>query len=206
MKTIAEYREDIHSLAAQLEKLLKVIRHSDPSAEELKHLLHQKYHRNLTVLAKNLKARFLWDDLRNYILNLKRDKDLKISGDNKETILKKLLKDFEGEFVSKQVLMEFSAPDPRIIQKRVEARRRLKEEKERREREEQERREREEKAKHQASTTEYSKESIMDMVQTTQKQRNARANLQKMIDAINRLDPQKLETRINQLAKVREKS
>ncbi len=55
MGEIARYHSEVDSLALQLEKLLKVINHSDPSAEKMKHVLYKKYKSNLTHLAHDIK-------------------------------------------------------------------------------------------------------------------------------------------------------
>ena len=72
------YESDIISLASQLEKLMKVINHSDPSAKELKHQLHRKYQQNVAAVADQIKGRFQWDEIKKSIHALFKDEILDI--------------------------------------------------------------------------------------------------------------------------------
>lgn len=180
MKKIAKFQLDIELLSNQLDKLLKVMNHSDPSAAEIKQLLYKKYQRNMLVLSKRIRQEFTWDVFKDYLTNLAHEIDINNDNDNKEVISKKLLKDFEGEFIIKHVLTEFSPPDASSVERKVKERESRKEANE----------------KKQKKPKKYDRESILDMVKMTSRQRKARSQLQKIIDAINRLDPQKLEKKI----------
>jgi len=186
MTSLSKYNRDIDSLASKLHKLLKVIRHSDPSAEELKHLLHEKYQNQLTSIARKVKERYLWEDFREYIVSQIESDSSALNGENSAAIRKKLISDFEKQFIARQVLSEFSAPDPKEIRRRREAR---------------ERRRKEAEARMAASEKKYSKSAILEMVQTTRQQRQARTKLKGLIDAIRKADPQKIETKISQSLK-----
>ncbi len=186
MTSLSKYKRDIDSLASQLHKLLKVIRHSDPSAEELKHLLHEKYQSHLTSIAHKVKERYLWEDFREYLVSQTDSKSSDVNGENSAAIRKKLIADFEKQFIARQVLSEFSAPDPKEIRRQREIRKRKKEEAQ---------------ARKAASEKKYSKSAILEMVQATQKKRQARTELKSLIDAIRKIDPQKIETKISQSLK-----
>ena len=186
MTSLSKYLQDINSLASQLQKLLKVIRHSDPSAEELKHLLHDKYQNHLSTVARQIKERFLWEDFRDFLLSQSGIDDSIELGENSSVIRNKLISDFEKQFVAKQILNEFSPPDPEIIRRQREERKRRKELKAR---------------QAAAAEKQFSKENIIEMVQTTQKQRQARSELKSLIEAIRKIDPEKIENKISQSIK-----
>jgi len=182
MTSLSKYQDDINSLASQLHKLLKVIRHSDPSANELKHLLYDKYQKHLISIARQVKEYYLWDDFRDYLLS---QTDLNGSytyADSQQVIKNKLINDFEKEFIAKQVLAEFSSPDPEEIRRQREIRKRKKAIK----------------ANRAQAQEQYSKEKIMEMVQATQKQRQGRSDLQILIEAIRKINPQEIENKISQ--------
>ncbi|MBU2647437.1 hypothetical protein KKI24_22210 [bacterium] len=182
MTSLSQYKADINSLASQLQKLLKVIRHSDPSANELKYLLHDKYQNHLTSIAREIKERFLWDDFREYLLSQTDPNQSEIPDESQTVIRRKLIKDFEKQFIARQVLPELDPPDPEEIRRKRLARKKRKI------------------IKANQATTEkqYSKEKIMEMVQATQKKRRARFELQSLIEAIRKIDPRKIETKISQ--------
>jgi len=182
MTSLAKYRGDINSLASQLHKLLKVIRHSDPSASELKHLLYDKYRKHLVTTAKQVKEHYQWDDFRDYLLSQADLNGSQPFDDSEQVIKKKLVNDFEKEFVAKHVLAEFSSPDPEEIRRQREIRKR----------------EKAIKANRVQTEEPFTKEKIMDMVQAKQKQRQGRSNLQSLIAAIRKIDPQKIEIKISQ--------
>ncbi len=182
MTSLTKYRGDINSLASQLHKLLKVIRHSDPSASELKHLLYDKYRKHLVTIAQQVKEHYQWDDFRDYLLSQTDLNGSQPFDDSEQVIKNKLINDFEKEFVAKHVLAEFSSPDPEIIRQQREIRKRRKAIK----------------ANRVLAEERYSKEKIMEMVQAKQKQRQGRSNLQNLIEAIRKIDPQKIENKISQ--------
>jgi len=185
MTSLSILKNDITSLASQLQKLLKVIRHSDPTAEEMKHLLHDKYQHHLSTVAGQAKQQFLWDEFRKYLQDLIRPENIDISAENAAAIRRKLISDFENQFIARQILNEFSPPDPKEIRRQQEIRKRRKAYLAR-------------KAEAEKS---YTKEEIMEMVQTTRQQRQARSELKNLIEAIRKLDPQKIENKINQFIK-----
>jgi len=166
------FQTDITSLVSQLEKLMKVINHSDPSAQDLKHLLHRKYQQNIAAVADQIKGRFLFEDIKEYIQTLFRNHVFEIDdGTVREKILKKILIDFEEEFISRPQWQEFSEPDPAQVKERIKHR---------------------EQKKAQKQQNDAS-------VKMSYRQRHAKGELQKVIDAINRLDPKKLEKKITKI-------
>lgn len=185
MTSLSRYIDDINSLASQLQKLLKVIRHSDPSAEELKHLLHEKYQDHLSSIAREAKERFSWEEFCKFLRSQTTPDRSDVLGENSAVIQKKLISDFEKRFVARQVLNEFSPPDPEEIRRQRELRRRRKEYR----------------ARQAEAEKQFSKEQIIEMVQTTRKQRQARSELQSLIQAIRKIDPQKIESKISQSIK-----
>lgn len=189
MTSLSIYKNDIESLAAQLQKLLKVIRHSDPSADELKHQLHRKYQNHLSRIASQVKERFLWEDFRGFLVAEVKTAIGEGAGENRSAIQKKLISDFEKQFIERPVLHEFSPPDPIEIQRRRELRRKRKAYLER-----------QSKAQNQ-----FSKHEILEMVQTTRQQHQARSKLQSLISAIRKIDPVKIETKINQSIKPKDR-
>jgi hypothetical protein len=189
MASLSFYKGDINSLASQLQKLLKVIRHSDPSAEEMKRLLHEKYQGHLESVAKQAKEQFLWVEFRKFLMSFINPENTDILIENATAIRKKLVNDFEKQFVAKQVLNELAAPDPDDIRRQRELRKRRKAYL----------------ARQAEAEKPYSKEEIMDMVQTTRKQYQAKSELQNLISAIRRMDPQKIENKISQSIKPKDR-
>jgi len=181
MRYLINYEEEILSLAGQLGKLLKVIRHSDPSAEELKHLLYKKYQQRLADLVKKTKTQFEWIEFRDFVNDLLKNNKFSGFDDNNNVILNKLLKDFENKFVEKQVLTEFTPPDPEHIRKIIKSRQKNKSLSKNRPEE----------------TINYQTDDIMEMIEYTQKRRQAKASLEKLVNAVKKLNPQSLEQKIN---------
>ncbi len=182
MNNHINYHEAIHSLANQLEKLLKVISHSDPSADRMKHVLYDKYKENLSNLAEELKAVFSWSALLEYLNRLKKLESLLVSPDQRETIVNKLIKDFEGEFVLKHELSEFSTPNPVNSRQKERLRRIRKQIRNNR------------KSNEQIQV----QNSLFEMVQFKNQQKAAKSSLTKLVKALNKINPQKLEAQVNQ--------
>ncbi|MBU2511754.1 hypothetical protein KJ966_10460 [bacterium] len=182
MNNLTNYHEAIHSLASQLEKLLKVIGHSDPSAERMKHVLYDKYKENLSDIAGDLKPLFSWSALLQYLNRLKISDNLLVSPEQRETIVNKMIKDFEGEFVLKHELSEFSAPNPVDTRQKERLKRIRKQIRNNR------------KSQEQIQT----QNSLFEMVQFKNQQKTAKDSLNKLVKALNKISPQKLEVPINQ--------
>jgi len=179
-------QKDILSLMAQLQKLLKVIHHSDPTAEELKHVLYQKYRSHLASSAARLRRRFHWNEFQRFFTMVTTDTDGLFSLESRDIIVRKLLKDFEAEFVNRLQLNELKPPDPKELKRQIRSRQILKEVRAMRSAE---------------AEKPYDREMIMDMVQATQRRRKARSDLQKIVAAFKKVDPEKLEIKINQSLK-----
>jgi len=112
MSELRQYQQEIEALATQLEKLLKVINHSDPSAEKMKYVLYEKYKLKLADLAREIKVTISWTALNHYLEKLTSSSSFPVDEDSREVVINKLVKDFEGEFIVRHELSEFSAPDP----------------------------------------------------------------------------------------------
>jgi len=182
MDTHIEIKQEIYSLAAQLEKLLKVINHSDPTAKNKKLVLHEKYKRHLEVVAGAAKKHYRWDDVMRLINTTSNSADFPIAEDVNKIITKKLLKDFEDQFVSRYVLNEFTAPDPGD-EKQKERIRRIRNQI---------------RTNRKNSEKKYTRDNLLEIVQLRDQQRCARKSLDKLINAVNKLNPEVLEAQIKQ--------
>ena len=167
----------VELLAMQLEKLLKVINHSDPTAASKKVLLYNKYQENLELLVNNLKIDYSWPELQSLI---KEQPGIiaKIEPENRTVVIQKITKDLEKYFIEEHVLSEFSTPAPskKKIKKTA--------------------------VKNKAPVIDkykkhYTKESILDMVQMTHKQVAARGILKQVIAKFNQMNPDRFESKIN---------
>ena len=178
--TLQEILEFTNGLALQLEKLLKVINHSDPTAENKKILLHEKYQHKTHWLAENCKHVFAWQDLKISIYD-HAEKNWDITPVNLRVIRNKIIKDLEQAFIEKPKFEEFSVSEHARIQQQIKQKK-LKLKKQR--------------AIQAGKPKRYTKESIMEMVQVNQRQRAARIHLRDLISRINELNPEKLEVQI----------
>jgi hypothetical protein len=171
----------IELLVMQLDKLLKVINHSDPTAESKKVLLYKKYQENLELLVNSIKEDYTWQEIQN-IINDHPNIAAKINQESRIIVIQKIKKDLEKYFIETHVLPEFSAANSN--QKRKKRVKKVI-------------------AKSEAPFTDkydkhYTKESILDMVQMTQKQVAARSILKLVIKKFNNLDPDRFESKINE--------
>lgn len=108
MTELSKYHHSIVSLALQLERLLKVINHSDPSAETMKHVLYDKYKTQLAQVAETIKPAISWVVFSRYLGELHTDRSLSISAEARAIVITKLIKDFEDQFVIRHRLSEFT--------------------------------------------------------------------------------------------------
>ncbi|MBT4289527.1 MAG: hypothetical protein HOD92_19555 [Deltaproteobacteria bacterium] len=171
----------IELLAMQLEKLLKVINHSDPTAASKKVLLYNKYQENLELLVNNLKTDYSWQELQHLIKD-QPEITAKIESENKKGVIQKITKDLEKYFIEEHVLPEFTASNQfqkskKTIKKPI--------------------------RKNKAPVVDkykkhYTKESILDMVQMTHKQVAARSVLKQVIAKFNQINPDRFESKINE--------
>lgn len=178
---LSEIIDQLESLALQLEKLLKVINHSDPTAATKKVILYKKYQENLKNLVSSVKPFYSWQELQNAFKNSKVGSKIEVS--NQKVVLKKIEKDLEVYFIEAHVLTEFDAPvkarkRKKLIKKAPLKKRPVAPEKDNH--------------KH------YTKENIMEMVLSTKKQIAARSRLKNAISKIKQLNPDRLETKINE--------
>ena len=173
------YLDAVVSLAQQLEKLLKVINHSDPTADSKKKLLHAKYQQNIKRFSAIIKEQHTWKEIHDYIQRLSKQK-LPLADGVKEVIIRKILNDLESEFITKHELTEFSSTERKFQRKRTKKSRN--------------------KPTPEPSVPQepsrYTKESILELVQMTQKQVIARANLREFITKINDLNPDRFDDKI----------
>lgn len=179
------YFEEINYLAHILEKLSKVINHSDPTAENKKKELFSKYKHRVQELGRYLKINFHWEEVKRNIMTSYQK--LMISQDLQSVILKKILSDLEQEFIEKHILEEFEKPSQRpqrrkkSVIKKASTKRDIPEIK--------------------PEDRIYTKDSLLEMVKLTSRQRDARSKLQNLVDKINELNPDKIEDRIIQYLK-----
>ena len=176
MSHLKRYSQKIDLLATQLEKLLKVINHSDPSAENVKHVLYDKYKLTLSDLAEEIKSNTTWSTF-NLFLTDHLHSDLHIDGDAREIVSRKLIKDFENEFITRHELSEFAKPDPgkqvqreRIRQIRKQIRTNRKQQK---------------KA--------YPGYDVTDMLKTKNQEKQGKSSLDKLVKIFSKIDPARFE-------------
>ena len=184
MQDLTPYQKSFIVLAQQLEKLLKVIKHSDPTAKVMQKTLYSKYLSNVEQLARLLRGSYLWQDIRDYIESLQGNQGFPVDRDVQEIILKKLTSDLENQLTIKPEFSEFSPvakPRTRRKSKKIKAKNLpLKE------------------MPRSKDPPIYTRENLMEMVHLSQQQRKARADLRMIIERINQLDPERIEIKINQ--------
>ena len=176
--SLSQSRDQVISLALQLSKLLKVIRHSDPTAQSKKELLFNKYKENLAQVAKVYCNEMLWTEFQKMIQLLLDHPNLTLEKEEKSVIVTRLLKDFEEFFVHKPKLTEFKKPDVKTV-KYVDRSQRASKEKS-------------------SQKKMYTRENIREMLIKTQRRRFAAAELKEVINKLNKLGPENLERKIKE--------
>jgi hypothetical protein len=172
MSGLTRFHSDIDALAALLEKLLKVINHSDPSAKNMKVVLYEKYKTRLSELSAEIKQTTSWSVFYAYLNDLLSSDSLPISEESKETVVAKLMKDFESEFIVKHELSEFSPPDPIDTSQRDRLRKIRKQIRNNR------------KYQHNSFDT----RDIVDLMHHKVQQKTAKNSLEKLVKAFNKID------------------
>ncbi|PCI27573.1 MAG: hypothetical protein COB67_08255 [SAR324 cluster bacterium] len=184
MNEIKSFQKELLALANSLDKLLKVIHHSDPTAKSKQQLLYQKYQQRMLLLGKQLKQSFSWKEVCERLKELPKNSDFTASEESCDVIIRKLTKDFEKEFITKPVLQEFpSSPSPKPRKKKAQP---LK------------------KKKPFPATPHqqhYTQDSLMELIHFTKQQHQAKKDLLKLVEAIKRIGPDKIEQKINQSVK-----
>ncbi|MDH5561679.1 MAG: hypothetical protein OEY59_12590 [Deltaproteobacteria bacterium] len=197
MKEIAYYKEKITGLASLLEKLHKVLHHPDPSADEKKKLLYGKYQKRMAQIAQSMKSEYSWEVIRDFITNIKYEAGNHFEDDRLEVVIKKLLKDFQEQTIQKPAYQEFNQPDPEA-QKNIEVQK-VTIRKYRKVAPKIEEPQEEPKDK-------FTKEQILKMVKKSEKQREATQSLRLVIDAIKKIGPEKLESKIIQSVEIKKET
>lgn len=177
MSTLSHFHPKIEALAFQLEKLLKVINHSDPSAEQIKHQLYEKYKRNLSLLISELKTSTSWFEVNRYLDSLRATDILTIEEETREIVVNKLIKDFEDAFIVRHQLSELTPPDPVDSYQQ----RRLK------------RIRKQIRTNRQRHTSPLKTTDLGDMIMLKNQQKTAKQNLDRLIKAFNKIDLQKAD-------------
>lgn len=181
MSELSQFHASIETLAIQLDKLLKVINHSDPSADHMKHLLYEKYKAKITEIAQLVKQQISWAVFYEYLIGLQKKGSLSIPPENQTVIIKKLIRDFEDIFVVKHKLFEFEEPEPvdirqqnrlRKIRKQIRSNRKIKE-------------------------PEVNHGDLYEMMQQKHQQKAAKRNLDRLVKAMNKINPQEIEEKVN---------
>lgn len=172
MSGLSRFYTEIDALAAILEKLLKVINHSDPSAKNMKVVLYDKYKARLSELAGEIKDTASWSAFYAYLTEMFSEDSLSIGEESRAVVEKKLMKDFENEFIIKHELSEFSAPDPVDTKQRDRLRNIRKQIRNNR--------------KHQNNS--FNSHDFVDMLQHKVKQKTAKSSLDKLVKAFNKID------------------
>lgn len=184
MQNSTSYLEEIRSLAHILEKLSKVVKHSDPTAEAKKKELFSKYKFRVQELGRYLKNNVSWDVVKKEIHQF--HQEISLSKELHVTIIKKILTDLEAAFIEKHKLTEFEKPSP--VRKRKKRKKPIPSKK--RDVPEIKREDRV-----------FTRDSLMEMVKLTSKQRDARQRLQALVNKINTLNPDKFEQQIKKYLK-----
>ncbi len=178
MNNLNRYFEAINTLAGQLGKLLKVINHSDPSADTVKHVLYDKYKSTLSAMAAEIKTHTSWSSFNLYLEELKKGNRLILEDGIKEVVYRKLIKDFEDEFITRHKLAEFAAPNPENqIQK--ERLRRIR----------QQIRSNRKKQKNPLPAND-----IGELFRIKNREKKAKSSLDKLVKVFNNLDPKRFES------------
>lgn len=181
MSDLSQFHTSIDTLAVQLDKLLKVINHSDPSADHMKHVLYNKYKAQVSEVAEAVKKQLSWSVFYEYLTGLLKKESLSIPPENQTVIIKKLIRDFEDIFVVKHQLDEFTEPEPvdtqqqsrlRKIRKQIRTNRKKKE-------------------------PEVNHRDLYEMMQQKHQQKAAKKNLDRLIKAMNKINPNEIEEKIN---------
>jgi len=162
------------TFANQLGKLLKVIHHSDPSAEAMKKPLYKKYQQALDEFFEMNQDMVPWAEMKRLVQGLRTLDEFTLDREIGSVVLKKLTQDLQDKYTEPLELNEFTAVPPRPRPK----------------------------AQRQKSVVTPPKptgpdpELLIQMAQLDQRQQQAANSLKGMIDAINRLDPSFLEKKI----------
>jgi hypothetical protein len=177
MSQLNHYRPRINILAGQLGKLLKVINHSDPSADTVKHLLYDKYKQSLSDLVEEIKTDTSWSSFHFFLADLFKSDISNVEEEIKEIVTRKLMRDFESAFITRHKLSEFSAPEPgdQVQKERIRAIRK------------------------QIRNNRKQQEKIIpmmdlrEMVQTKNQEKKGKSSLDKLVQVFNKIDPSNFE-------------
>lgn len=171
------FHSDIEALALQLEKLLKVIKHSDPSAAQIKHLLYEKYKQKIAELAKEIRQATSWYEFNRYLDSLLLPDMLSVADDAREIVVKKLVKDFEAVFIERHQLSELSPPEPSDTRQRERIKKIRKQIRNNR--------------KHQHPT--FNTDDLSDMFLYRHQQKTGKKSLDRLVKALSKIDLQKVD-------------
>ena len=180
-----KYEEEILLLASILDKLWKIIHHSDPSADEKKSLFYEKYMNKIERIANKLLIVCSWEEVQKEINTILSEHRNLFEKENLQVIEKKLKKDFQSFYVKKPVFQEFKQEKkssefikPRAVKRKYPPL----------------------KKKEDAA---FTKDSLMDMVKLNKEQRKAKNDLMRVVEKIREIGPEKIEKRINSLMRLR---
>ncbi len=183
MTRFEDYKNDLFSLASSLDKLYKVIQHPDPSAKLKQQVLYKKYLDRVHSMGGQIKSVLSWRELTEVIKGLPIQQGLAASLDTQRIITKRLIKDFEPFYIVQQNLEELvqsplrKGPQKRTIVKR-----------------------RKSTISSPPPSQKYTEESLKELVHYTKQQHQAKKELQKLVEAIKKIGPDKLEKKINGLS------
>jgi len=162
------------TFANQLGKLLKVIHHSDPSAEAMKKPLYKKYQQALDEFFEMNQDMVPWGEMQRLVAGLRTMKEFTLDREIGSVVLRKLSKDLQEKYTEPHELTEFSKPTSVPTRKA----------------------QRPKAAPIRSTTPGPTPELLIQMAQLDKRQQQAANSLKGMIDAINRLDPLFLEKKI----------
>ncbi|MCP4297478.1 MAG: hypothetical protein GY786_17905 [Proteobacteria bacterium] len=183
MTRFEDYKNDLFSLASSLDKLYKVIQHPDPSAKLKQQVLYKKYLDRVQSMGEQIKSALSWRELTEVINGLPIEQGLTASLDTQRIITKRLIKDFEPFYIVQQNLEELvQSPLRKGPQKRTVVKRRRSA------------------FSSPPPSQKYTEESLKELVHYTKQQHQAKKKLQKLVEAIKKVGPDKLEKKINELS------
>ena len=182
MTPITYYKKELFSLASLLNKLYKVTQHPDPSAEQKKKLLYKKYRNRVQILGEQIKLDYSWHELAELIKKLPIQKKLSTTSRMQISISKRLAKDFELFFITRQKLEELKSTGSKRNTKKKSPTTHKK------------------MAPVPPANGIYTKESLKELVHHTKQQHLARKNLAQLVDVIKKIGPDKLEKKINEVS------
>ncbi|MGK0289585.1 MAG: hypothetical protein ACI86H_001030 [bacterium] len=181
-----DFQEVLSRVLLTLEKLRKILKHSDPSAEVKKKVVWEKYLTQMTSLVETIKrSGITWVVLEKEVIKTIQADHLRVHPDAQPIIRNRVLKDLNERLFPKVDLPDFSSEPkrkkiiPSVKKKKVSLR----------------------DTREDQYKKDYSKNDLMDMVKKAQNQRKARQELSVFIKNVKTFGTKRLESKIQAIAK-----